>query len=174
MNLSHLETFTLLLVPLLMRWAVAEASRSERVFGQLKALRDCERRMLYDMDDNETAVCDWRFDGWQCWAPTPVGSTARAPCPGLLPGDVNSSASASYHCHWNGSWQGDMAQYATCTASHPHDPDLKLLQSIMLDIGEFVPWEQSSLRGENWQWEEKIKEFKACLEDVLLKPPPRR
>lgn len=42
----------------------------------------------------------------------------------------------------------------------------------MLDIGEFVPWEQSSLRGENWEWEEKIKQFKGCLEDVLLKPPP--
>lgn len=165
-------SLTLVLVPCLVCWTSAEGSRSERVFAQLKALRECERRAVYEPEENDTAVCDWRFDGWQCWAPTPLGGTARAPCPGLLPGNVNSSATATYHCLWNGSWDGETGNYASCTTSPYDDPELKLLEAITQDIGDFVPWEQSSLRGENWQWQEKINQFKNCLEDVLLRPPP--
>ncbi|KAG0412454.1 hypothetical protein HPB47_010409, partial [Ixodes persulcatus] len=79
---------------------------------------------------------------------------------------------ATYHCLWNGSWDGETGNYASCTTSPYDDPELKLLEAITQDIGDFVPWEQSSLRGENWQWQEKINQFKNCLEDVLLRPPP--
>ncbi|KAL1425505.1 hypothetical protein MTO96_019109 [Rhipicephalus appendiculatus] len=147
-------------------------SRTERVFAQLKALRECEQRAFFDAGDNDTAGCDWRFDGWQCWPPTPRGVTAKAPCPTLLPGNVNTSATATYHCLMRGSWQDEMGNYDACTASPYFDPELKLLIEIAEEIGEYVPWEQSSPRGENWMWQEKIDHFKHCLEHVLLKPFP--
>ncbi|XP_075743689.1 calcitonin gene-related peptide type 1 receptor-like isoform X1 [Rhipicephalus microplus] len=147
-------------------------SRTERVFAQLKALRECEQRAFFEAGDNDTAGCDWRFDGWQCWPPTPRGMTAKAPCPTLLPGNVNASATATYHCLMRGSWQDEMGNYDACTVSPYFDPELKLLLDIAEEIGEYVPWEQSSPRGENWMWQEKIDHFKHCLEHVLLKPFP--
>ncbi|KAL3246746.1 hypothetical protein MRX96_057477 [Rhipicephalus microplus] len=62
--------------------------------------------------------------------------------------------------------------YDACTVSPYFDPELKLLLDIAEEIGEYVPWEQSSPRGENWMWQEKIDHFKHCLEHVLLKPFP--
>ncbi|XP_049518814.1 uncharacterized protein LOC125943507 [Dermacentor silvarum] len=86
--------FTLMLSACLLPWCSpsAQGTRAERVFSQLKALRECEQRAFYDSrNKNDTAGCDWRFDGWHCWPPTARGVVARAPCPVLLPGVVNSS-----------------------------------------------------------------------------------
>ncbi|KAH6940343.1 hypothetical protein HPB50_026948 [Hyalomma asiaticum] len=164
---------TLLLLASLLAWCSTSAhcSRTERVFAQLKALRECEQRALFDAGDNDTASCDWRFDGWQCWPPTPVGATARAACPELLPGEVNSTGTAKYRCLADGSWNGDTGNYSACTSSPYQETELTLLRAIAHDIGEYVPWEQISARGENWMWQEKIGHFKHCLEHVLLKPP---
>ncbi|KAH9370930.1 hypothetical protein HPB48_011783 [Haemaphysalis longicornis] len=63
-----------------------------------------------------------------------------------------------------------MANYSNCTSSAYEDSELQLLREISDDIGDYVPWEQSSLRGENWMWPQKIDDFKRCLEHVLLKP----
>ncbi|XP_077554628.1 calcitonin gene-related peptide type 1 receptor-like isoform X3 [Haemaphysalis longicornis] len=156
---------------LLFSWILsARCSRTERVFAQLKALRDCDQKLLSVARDNSTHVCHWWFDGWQCWPPTSAGDTAQAPCPGLLAGGTDVSGTATYHCFANGSWDGDMANYSNCTSSAYEDSELQLLREISDDIGDYVPWEQSSLRGENWMWPQKINDFKHCLEHVLLKP----
>ncbi|XP_077554447.1 calcitonin gene-related peptide type 1 receptor-like [Haemaphysalis longicornis] len=150
----------------------ATSSRAERVFAQLKALRECEQKAVFDVEGNDTDACGWEFDGWQCWPPTPPGTVARAPCPSLLPGDTNSSALAAFECFSNGSWDGDRANYSACTTSPPQDPELNLLRSIAQQISEYTPWEQSSVLGENWMWREKIDHFKDCLDRVLLRPLP--
>ncbi|KAH7965768.1 hypothetical protein HPB49_010604 [Dermacentor silvarum] len=81
----------------------AQGTRAERVFSQLKALRECEQRAFYDSrNKNDTAGCDWRFDGWHCWPPTARGVVARAPCPVLLPGVVNSSGELCSSSHTTG------------------------------------------------------------------------
>ncbi|KAH6938128.1 hypothetical protein HPB50_007135 [Hyalomma asiaticum] len=66
----------------------------------------------------------------------------------------------------------DKSSTARGSAVVAYDPELKLLWDIADEIGEYVPWEQSSPRGENWMWEQKIHYFKHCLEHVLLKPFP--
>ncbi|KAL1440294.1 hypothetical protein MTO96_031680 [Rhipicephalus appendiculatus] len=173
MNGGSQVSLTLLLSACLLPWCSTSVhcSRTERVFAQLKALRECEQRALFDAGDNDTASCDWRFDGWQCWPPTPLGATARAACPELLPGEVNSTGTAKYRCLADGSWNGETGNYSACTSSPYQDTELTLLRAIAHDIGEYVPWEQISARGENWMWQEKIGHFKHCLEHVLLKPP---
>ncbi|XP_075741108.1 calcitonin gene-related peptide type 1 receptor isoform X1 [Rhipicephalus microplus] len=168
--------FPLAMLACLLPWCSpsAQGNRAERVFAQLKALRDCEQRAFYDSRTNKngTSRCDWRFDGWHCWPPTAPGVVAQAPCPGLMPGVVNASGTAFYHCLADGSWKGPLAHYGYCTTKRNPDPELKLLWNIADEIGEYVPWEQSSPRGENWMWQQKIHYFKHCLEHVLLKPVP--
>ncbi|KAL3246763.1 hypothetical protein MRX96_057494 [Rhipicephalus microplus] len=99
MTRERRASVTLILSTCLLPWGCLSVfgSRTERVFAQLKALRECEQRAFFEAGDNDTAGCDWRFDGWQCWPPTPRGMTAEAPCPTLLPGNVNASGNKRDH-----------------------------------------------------------------------------
>ncbi|XP_077512266.1 calcitonin gene-related peptide type 1 receptor-like [Amblyomma americanum] len=63
-----------------------------------------------------------------------------------------------------------MANYTSCTGSSYHDPSLKVLYGIAEDVGHYVPWERSSLRGENRMWRDKIDRFKNCLRYMLQRP----
>ncbi|XP_064456222.1 calcitonin gene-related peptide type 1 receptor-like isoform X2 [Ornithodoros turicata] len=151
----------------------SESTRSERIFNQLRLMRSCAHRALNEPLENATGMCDWAFDGWTCWEPVTVGTAARAPCTALLPGPHHTAGAATYRCVADGTWDEGGADYVGCTSAADIDPELEVLQWIVREIGDFIPWEVGSSRGENILWEEKIGDFKICLADVILKPFPQ-
>ncbi|KAL3190483.1 hypothetical protein MRX96_019999 [Rhipicephalus microplus] len=52
--------FTLAMLACLLPWCSpsAQGNRAERVFAQLKALRDCEQRAFYDSRTNKNGTCE--------------------------------------------------------------------------------------------------------------------
>lgn len=171
--LIHLQLLLGLVFIAIIPRSCSEGIRSERIYNQLRLLRECAQRAANEPLENSTDVCGWVYDGWTCWEPTPAGSTARAPCPALLPGTADASGTATFRCLPTGSWEGESANYDRCSSVAAPEPELDVLRWIAKEIGDFAPWEMSFSRGENLLWQEKISHFKRCLADVLLKPFPR-